>query len=120
MATRQQNWSKSALDCVNAAAKQGEAYVGKYRTLCMKGAGLVRQSGVVQAIVFLKARGGDEGKAFADDLAKVYGLKPGELLSKAQVAALPEYMAMTNDLVNIAIWFRRFAQSELRDLGEGE
>jgi hypothetical protein len=71
---------------------------------------------VVQAMVFLKARGGNEGKAFAEDLAKVYGSNLGALLAKAQGAALPEYMAMTNDLVNIAIWFRRFAQSELREV----
>jgi CRISPR-associated protein Cmr5 len=118
MATRQQRWSKAALQCV-AEVRQGQGRkevidVKRYRTLCMKGASLLRQSGVVQALVFLKAREGPEGEKFAGDLAKVYDkgdLKA--LLQAAQTAHLTEYMAMTNDLVNVAIWFRRFAQSEL-------
>lgn len=115
MPMRQQEWSRQALDRVRKAKDGGSDYARKYRTLCMKGAGLIRQSGLIQALVFLEARSGEEGKAFARDLAAVRGGNIDHLKKEAQDADLRRYMVLTNDVVNIAIWFRRFAQSELAE-----
>jgi CRISPR/Cas system CMR-associated protein Cmr5 small subunit len=108
--TRHQAWSAGALERVVAKKEGGDA--GKYRTLCMKMPGLIKQAGLVQALVFMKSRERPVGDAFIADLAEVYGKK--DLIGEAQKQELAPYLAMTNDLSQIAIWFRRFAQIELR------
>lgn len=118
--TRQQRWAKEALKRVGA--HKGSESESKYRTLCMKMPALLKQSGVVQSLAFMRARSGDEGRLFCDELAEVYGLpkqeKPstGEALQhKAQEAALAEYLVLSRELIEISVWFRRFAQSELKE-----
>ena len=112
--TRHQRWSAGALERVKARKSGGDS--SKYRTLCMKMPGLIKQAGLVQALVFMESREKELGKGFVEDLAKVYGSKT--LLADAQKQELAPYLAMTNDLSQIAIWFRRFAQIELEGAGE--
>jgi CRISPR/Cas system CMR-associated protein Cmr5 small subunit len=107
--TRHQAWSAAALKRIQAR-KAGED-PGRYRALCMKMPGLIKQAGLVQALVFMKSREKPVGDAFIADLAEVFGKK--ELIAEAQRQELAPYLAMTNDLSQIAIWFRRFAQIEL-------
>lgn len=81
---------------------------------------LLKQSGVVQSLAFLRARDGGEGRTFCDELAEVYGLSMNErageaLQKKAQEATLDQYLVLSRDLIEISVWFRRFAQSELKD-----
>jgi CRISPR type III-B/RAMP module-associated protein Cmr5 len=108
--TRHQHWSAEALKRVSAKKDQSDE--GKYRTLCMKMPGLIKQAGLVQALVFMKSREKDIGETFVKDLASVHGAK--DLLHDAQTAELAPYLALTSDLSQISIWFRRFAQIELK------
>ena len=114
--TRHQAWSAAALKCVQAR-KQG-ANAREYRTLCMKMPGLIKQAGLVQALVFMRSREKQVGDAFVLDLSEIYGKK--DLVAEAQKQPLAPYLAMTNDLSQIAIWFRRFAQIELADMDEAQ
>lgn len=108
-ATRQQRWSKAALERVSAhRTKDDEA---RYKTLCMKMPGLIKQAGLVQALVFMKSREKEIGAAFVKDLEVV--LEEKDLLGRAQRDELARYLALTNDTSQVAIWFRRFAQIEL-------
>lgn len=117
--TRQQQWAKEALKRVEN--QKGKATESKYRTLCMKLPSLLKQSGILQSLAFMRAR--DEiGKQFCDELAQVYGVpkegeqSAGEVLQKrAQRAELNEYLVLSRDLIAVSVWFRRFAQAELRD-----
>jgi hypothetical protein len=60
---------------------------------------------------------------FCDELATTYGLlatndkRAGEVLQdQAQNAErLDQYLVLSRDLIDISVWFRRFAQSELAD-----
>ncbi|MGD0039212.1 MAG: type III-B CRISPR module-associated protein Cmr5 [Isosphaeraceae bacterium] len=116
--TRSQNWSKGALESVLAQKGKLES---KYRTLCMKMPALIHQAGLVQATVFMLGREADIGKQFIDDLAKVYGgFDDAMLLHRIQEAPLAEYMALTHDLSQVSLWFRRFAQIELAPAKENE
>lgn len=119
--TRQQIWAKHAL--ARVLAQKDKASESKYETLCMKAPALIKQSGVVQALAFLRARSGAEGKTFVDDLAAVYAagqgipgkFDGGSLQDKAHSAdALVQYLALSRDLIAVSIWMRRFAQSELK------
>lgn len=117
--TRQQQWAKETLKRVGN--QKGKATESKYRTLCMKLPSLLKQSGILQSLAFMRAR--DEiGKQFCDELAQVYGVpkegeqSAGEVLQKrAQRAELNEYLVLSRDLIAVSVWFRRFAQAELRD-----
>lgn len=117
--TRQQQWAKEALKRVEN--QKGKATESKYKTLCMKLPSLLKHSGLVQSLAFMRAR--DEiGKQFCDELAQVYGVpkegeqSAGEVLQKrAQRAELNEYLVLSRDLIAVSVWFRRFAQAELRD-----
>jgi len=115
--TRQQQWAKGALGCIEEA--KGSPVEAKYKTLCMTTPALLQQSGLVQGLAFLWARDKEIGKRYVGDLAKVYGQGDGrQLLKNAQgEESLQGYMAMTTDLIDVAIWFRRFAQAELK--GDG-
>ena len=117
--TRQQKWAAGALERVGRYCKKGQGE-REYRTLCMKMPVLVKQSGLVQALAFVRARS-ELGRAFCADVACVYGLPEAgqqdagrRLTKQAQDAPLPNYLALTRDLTAIAMWFRRFAQSELK------
>lgn len=116
--TRAQKWAQAALQKVQA--RRGKPGEEVYRTLCMRTPILFQQSGPVQGLAFLRARDEEniKGKDFVDDLAWVYG-EPDKgsgdaLLSRVQSTPhLAEYLALSRDLIEVSMWFRRFAQSEL-------
>jgi CRISPR-associated protein Cmr5 len=108
--TRQQRWANEAFRRVLSRKGTDES---KYRTLCMKMPVLLKQCGVVQALAFIRARE-EMGDEFCDNLAEVYGARDGrELFATSMKAKLPQYLALSRDLIEVSVWFRRFAQSEL-------
>ena len=103
------------------ASHKGKSTESKYKTLCLKMPTLLKQSGVVQALAFMRARSGEEGKEFCNDLSAVYGVPTldgktagKDLQDQAQTVALPQYLVLSRDLIEVSVWFRRFAQSELK------
>lgn len=113
--SRQQEWAKGALAKVLKAAKSDEAYVKKYNTACKKGASMVQRVGALQAMAFWMSRSDQEFVDFAEDLAEVWQKTKAESMRKTLMDANTEsYMALTRDLTEVALWFRRMAQAELR------
>ena len=117
--TRQQKWAHAAL--AKVASHKGKSTESKNKTLCLKMPTLLKQSGVVQALAFMRARSGEEGKEFCNDLSAVYGVPTldgktagKDLQDQAQTVALPQYLVLSRDLIEVSVWFRRFAQSELK------
>lgn len=118
--TRAQLWAKRAL--AKVLFRKGRNEEKSYRTLCMKTPILLKQSGPVQALAFLRARDSNSspGKDYADDLAFVFlgetDNEPGlRLLQRAHdTQDLAAYLALSSDLIEVSMWFRRFAQAELR------
>ncbi len=125
--TRQQTWSLKAFEKVSSVAKEkhdAKPNKAKYKTFSLKMPSLIQTSGLIQALVFIESRGGEDGKAFCDDLAAVYASAGGKVLNReslrkqAQTEGLQGYLALTDDMIHVAIWFRRFAQIEFRDVDE--
>lgn len=113
--SRQQEWAKGALAKVLNAGKKDEAYVKKYNTACKKGASLVQRVGALQAMAFWMSRSDEEFRAFAEDIADVWQKAKAESVRDNLMKANTEsYMALTRDLTEVALWFRRMAQAELR------
>ena len=111
---RQQRWSLAAHQRV--IAKKGASNEANYNTHAMKMPSILQRAGLIQALVFLHSR--TEGTTYLDDLANVYGTTTNALLERAKTADLAGYLALSRDIMDVAIWFRRFAQIELK--GEGE
>jgi CRISPR-associated protein Cmr5 len=113
--TRQQRWAEGAYNKVKAM--KGKPDEGKYATRCMRMPSLLLQSGLVQATAFLRGRGNEAGTtAFLNDFAAVLAepkAVTGEALdSAARSADLNKYLRLSRDALQVATWFRRFAQSE--------
>ena len=59
------------------------------------------------------------GKFFVNDLAQVLkGVSGDDLQKEAHKSELPAYLALSRDVMAVAVWFRRFAQAELKTDGE--
>ena len=107
----------------------------------MKTPNLIHQSGLAQAVVFLRSREkkiGETfvnalasekkiGETFVNALASVYSkanpsVKSGEALMKMALteASLQSYMVLTADVADVAAWMRRFAQIELKQEEGGQ
>ncbi len=117
--TRQQRWASQAFDHVTRQKQERtEEHSRKYATACMKAPLLIKQSGLVQAIAFFRSRSDDGSQHFCNHLSELYFNGPStseRLFNAARTEGdLTAYMAMTHDVIEIATWFRRFAQSELK------
>jgi CRISPR-associated protein Cmr5 len=109
--TRNQQWARRALERILDAKNRDSK--DDYKALAMKLPALLQQSGLSQGLVFVASRG-DVGVRLLDDLACVCGAVSGaELRSRAQSVELPQYLALTRDLIECAVWLRRFTQIEL-------
>lgn len=112
--TRQQQWSLGAHRKVLAFKEAKPDQRKKLNTFCHKMPSLIQQAGLMQALVFIEARGDAPGQTFLDALAAVHGADSrARLRGAAQAAELADYLALTRDLTDVATWFRRFAQIEL-------
>lgn len=122
--SRQRTWAAAAhAEVIKVRDTDDQS---KIRTLCMKTPSLIHQSGLAQAIVFLRSRE-KNGKDFVDMLARVLattrdGVNRGDDLQKLALGEgdLSAYMALTQDVSDVAAWLRRFAQIELKEDESGE
>lgn len=113
--TRQQKWAKRAHDDVLRRKAEPNTRQA-YRTVALGAPILIRQSGLVQALAFWMTRSEAAAQEFAKDLATTLDSGAIEnLVRRAHTAELPDYLALTRDAVEVAMWYRRFAQSELKE-----
>lgn len=91
------------------AQDRAKAAFAKYKTFCMKGPTLLQQSGVMQTVAFCLSRDDDAARGWIYDLQTLIG--QANLARYAREAALPEYLALSRDAIDAAVWLRRFAMS---------
>ena len=116
---RKQTWSLQAYKCVESKRSNSS-----YLTLARKVPSLLQRSGVIQTLVFLLSRK-DGGVELFDDLIHTYfPSSEGDteaFLQTIQNSNLGEYISISRDMMDIAIWFRRYSQIDfqrLEDKGE--
>lgn len=120
--TRQQKWARDthAIVC-ELARRNDEAAERKYATRCMQAPSLLQRAGLVQALVFWGKD--DENKLFRNHVAKVLGATNATtgdaLLKLALDVPADRYIVLSREVADVALWFRRFAQSELKHDDEG-
>lgn len=114
------------------AAIKGESYDLDYGRLALGAPTLIRRAGLMQALAFYEAKGGVGCDAGPDRPQKQqYGVLLGHWLSElkdlervpagvdslrshAEGLDLVPYMLLTRELLALAQWHRRFAQSVLK------
>jgi CRISPR-associated protein Cmr5 len=75
---------------------------------------LVRQAGLIQALVFVQTRGKDAHKILLEDLAQVIATQDANaFVNRCRTASLTDYMWLTRQTLHVLEWFKRFAQSML-------
>jgi len=115
--TRQQVWALLAHELVTKM--KGGEHEKEFATLCMSGPALLQRSGPLQALVFWRSRK-EAGEDYVECLARLSTNQrqshrsAEELVKLACEARLPEYLALSRDLLDISAWLRRFAQIELK------
>ena len=130
--TRQQQWATRAFEAVADVCKNHNDYKDKCLSQFKSLPNLLLQSGAVQTVAFLtaKAKGKNENdsqkqektknkeneyKIVLDKLAYVYQSSADKLLKNLRgddkKDDLHRYLSMSRDLIDCAIWLRRFAQA---------
>ncbi|MEZ0348120.1 MAG: type III-B CRISPR module-associated protein Cmr5 [Thermus sp.] len=114
MRTRSQEWAQKAYEKVRERAKGKEA--GEYKDMALKFPVLVRQAGLAQALAFVRSRGKEAHRRLGDDLAQVLGFAGlAQLSEEAHKAELLAYLRLTREVLQVAEWFKRFAQALVED-----
>lgn len=111
--TREQKRAKSAFGRVVQYQSKEKSWRDQYGGMAHKLPVLVRQAGLAQALAFVESRDKDAHRALLADLAQTVGLAKDALLKQSREAPLGEYLRLTREVLAIAQWYKRFAQSVL-------
>lgn len=122
--TREQFYAKAVFDKIKPLMDRSEADKKKYGSLAHKLPVLIRTAGLAQALAFVQARNhNDDEKSpqrqLLRDLADVLRenkvlAQNADLVERSRVAPFDEYMRLTEASLQALLWFKRFAQSELK------
>ncbi len=133
MASRDQQRAARAYEDVSRYLNKDEASRKKYATMVYKLPSLLQTAGLCQTLHFAAGRsGGKDGDSravvehLAGQLHRVNGVitNADSLLERARRAELAEYLALTDEAMACAAWYRRLVQGVLKidpsDAGEGD
>jgi len=117
MRTLQQEYAQKVYERIASFGKdypKGRAERTQYGAMAHKFPVLVRQAGLIQALVFVHTRGKKAHKILLEDLAQVIAEQSAEeFVRQCREADLTTYMWLTRQTLSALEWFKRFAQSVL-------
>jgi CRISPR-associated protein Cmr5 len=117
MTTLQQKYAASVYERVSAFGneyKEGNNARKEYGAMAHKLPVLVRQAGLIQALVFVETRGKKSHKQLLTDLANTLGKANAKAFYKeCQDADLADYIWLTRQTLAALEWYKRFAESVL-------
>ncbi len=119
--TREQRYAREVFKKIKPLIERPEKDRKAYGSLAHKLPVLIRTSGLAQALAFVRARNG-EGTAQRQlliDLEAVIRANgalsaEADLVNRSREAGFDEYMRLTEAALQALLWFKRFAQSELK------
>jgi CRISPR-associated protein Cmr5 len=115
--TRSQRFAKEAYESVQSMTTDPRR--DKYKAVTRNLPVLIRTAGLAQALAFVPS--GEDQKQMHAALIKHLSatVAQGKGLSEyCRTASLSEYMRLTRDTLDALLWFKRFAESILDDLGK--
>lgn len=121
MKIRTHNYAERAyllVEQVRKDAKLKDAQLqNKYRTLALTFPAMIMQSGLAQAVGFLKAKGKPEHTTMLEHLASLLGYTGDNATKKLYESILSsdltQYQLMTRNALESSAWLRRYAQALL-------
>lgn len=116
MPTRKQIFATATFRCVDAHSNENaewkKAYVGTAQRLPV----IIRESGLLQTVVYIQARGDVADKECMKDIVAVIMTNETTLDQFARIlreCSVREYMYWTQLTLDAIIWFKRIAKVEL-------
>lgn len=117
MKTLSQEYAANVFEKVKAFGEdhtKGSNQRKEYGSMAHKLPILVRQAGLIQAVVFVETRGKESHKQLLNDLAATLGKADAKTFrEKCQKAELADYMWLTRKTLAALEWYKRFAESVL-------
>jgi CRISPR-associated protein Cmr5 len=111
--TLRNNNAQAVYQRISLLATKDETFRTRYGTLAHRLPVLIRTAGLTQAIAFVSVRGKDEGQQLMRDVAHSMGMTDEQLATKSRTAPVLEYMRLTQQMLSILVWYKRFAQTVL-------
>jgi CRISPR-associated protein Cmr5 len=117
--TRDQERAKSAFTRVTAFLDnhQDDQYKkdrDKYGSMAHKIPVLIRTAGLVAALAFVEAKGDKNQRQLLDDIASTAGYHDrAAFLTASREANLETYMYLTQEVLAVCLWYKRFGASVL-------
>jgi len=119
--TREQVYASAVFAQIKPLISTDETTRKAYGSLAHKLPVLIRTAGLAQALAFVQARNkeGTPQRRLLADLEVVLqksGVLPTDanLVKRSRAANFEEYMRLTESALESLLWFKRFAQSELK------
>ena len=108
--------------------EQAESLESRYRSLALKMPTMIMQSGLMQAIGFLKAKAADGNgdcskrnvhyPLYLHHLTKLLAYAPNELHDELVKSSVTEYMRLTRRALAASSWLKRYAEALLKSQGD--
>lgn len=121
LVTREQFYAKAVFDKIKPFLDRPESDKKKYGSLAHKLPILIRTAGLAQALAFVQARNDEKSPQhqLLRDLADVLRenkvlAQNADLVERSREAPFDEYIRLTEASLQALLWFKRFAQSELK------
>jgi CRISPR-associated protein Cmr5 len=119
--TREQCYARAVYNQIRPLIDKSDKERKAYGSLAHKLPVLIRTSGLAQALAFVKARNQEETpqQQLLKDLEVVLRAngalaQNARLTDQSRNADFEEYMRLTEAALQALLWFKRFAQSELK------
>lgn len=110
MRTRKQEMAEKAYSCVSGM-KPGKT--DEYLTIAKTFPALIHNSGLVQALAFARAKGGEKGayNVYIKQLIDVMG--ENNLEAESRTADIVRYQYLSREAIEAATWLKRYAEALL-------
>ncbi|MEI7643921.1 MAG: type III-B CRISPR module-associated protein Cmr5 [Chloroflexales bacterium] len=119
--TREQVYASAVFAQITPLISEDEPTRKAYGSLAHKLPVLIRTAGLAQSLAFVQARNkeGTPQRMLLNDLEvvlQVSGILTANtrLVERSRTASFEEYMRLTEGALEALLWFKRFAQSELK------
>jgi len=120
--TKSQKFANVVFRNVQDVAEQQDRLARKYKALCKRAGGLVRNSGLLQTLAYFKAKGQKPSEKHHEKLYKHIGgelchrdlgiLPEGsDLFDYVRKSSVPEYMYLTREVLLLLNWHKRLADT---------
>ena len=110
MLTRDQRFASSALGRIQSVKSDNKK---EYKAAAQELPATVRSAGLMQALTFMKSRGGAHEKLLQDVAFTLGYNDETALLAATRNAHLPQYIRLTEQVIDALQWYKRLAQAEL-------